>query len=925
MNTSESINDIMLPSSKELESAVLGAILSETSAFNIIESKLSEEDFSVESNAIIFRHVLELSKKREPIDMLTILESLRNSGKLEEVGGPVYIMHLCDGIGSSAHIEFHALILKQKTVERKLIKLSFDCNKKIVDGEDIGDILFSQLKEIEKLQESLIGKQATLHISETLDKSIEAMYMRIANAANGIQTGVNTGLGLLNKKTNGWQRQNLIIIAARPAMGKSLLMDAKILTPTGWVLNKDIRIGDKVSSIDGLDSFVTGIYPQGIVDTYEVEFSDGRKIECCKDHLWEVDSSKFSNRTKVLTTSQIKEYLSKYRYQGRMSIPLFCGVFGEQKNFIIHPYLLGVLLGDGCLTKGLVWSKPDKFIVKKISNIGYKVKSIGKDTWRIIDEVKCEPLDIKFDEEAWKPIQGYEGIYEISSAGRIKSLSRKIWNGKVYIQYKERILKENYEPSTDLARVSLHKEGNASSFLVHKLVFDAFSEKDSNDGYIRHIGNKRDNSINNLYLSKSATGDGTYLDELKMLGLVGKTSDHKFIPKEYLTSERSQRIELLNGLLDTDGDIDKLGSICYNSVSKQLAKDVQELCWSLGYKCSIRERKAFLNGIPKQNSYRLVIVPQNPNECFSLPRKKERAKIRNNKPLTIISVKPKSKKECQCISVSHPRALYITDDYIVTHNTAFALHFAKSAAISGTPVAIFSLEMSDISLTNRLLLSESNVNPELFKSGKLSQDDIQSFESAAGTLWNLPIYIDDNSGASMGAIKAKAKILNQKGKCGMIVIDYLQLAKMSDGNKSRNREQEVAEMSREAKLMAKELDIPVLLLSQLSREVEKRTDKRPMLSDLRESGAIEQDADMVCFIHRPEYYGSKLSIKGADIDNGIEFIIAKNREGSTGCIVCQHNGSLSKIFDYDDGRYSNASPTPMREDIPIQDKDDLPF
>ncbi len=255
--------------------------------------------------------------------------------------------------------------------------------------------------------------------------------------------------------------------------------------------------------------------------------------------------------------------------------------------------------------------------------------------------------------------------------------------------------------------------------------------------------------------------------------------------------------------------------------------------------------------------------------------------------------------------------------------TAFALHFTKTAAQSGIPVAVFSMEMSNISLSNRFLLSESNVNPEIFKSGRLTSTDTDKIEQTANKLRNLSIHIDDNPCNSIAKIRAKARLLQKKGKCGMIVIDYLQLAESDD--RTGNREQEVALISRNAKKMARELKIPVILLSQLSRKVEDRTDKRPMLSDLRESGAIEQDADMVCFLYRPEYYNRETKdSKGNTIKNYVEFIIAKYREGSTQSIDVIHNGTMTKIFDYDNkGHTSNQALENYYEPKHIQNS--IPF
>lgn len=230
--------------------------------------------------------------------------------------------------------------------------------------------------------------------------------------------------------------------------------------------------------------------------------------------------------------------------------------------------------------------------------------------------------------------------------------------------------------------------------------------------------------------------------------------------------------------------------------------------------------------------------------------------------------------------------------------TAMALHFAQSAAQAGTHVVIFSLEMSKVSLYKRSVLSEGNdITPGHLKSGNLA-NDLHSIDKSVARLYKLPIYVDDNANVNMAGIRSKSRLLHKKKKCGMVIIDYLQLI-TAEKSRQANREQEIATMSREAKLLAKELDIPVILLSQLNRDLEKRQNKQPQLSDLRESGAIEQDADMVVFIHRPGYYGQVISDKeGNRIENAGELIIAKYRNGPTGKVKFKHNDTLTKIVDF---------------------------
>lgn len=215
--------------------------------------------------------------------------------------------------------------------------------------------------------------------------------------------------------------------------------------------------------------------------------------------------------------------------------------------------------------------------------------------------------------------------------------------------------------------------------------------------------------------------------------------------------------------------------------------------------------------------------------------------------------------------------------------TAFVLSMAKNMAVDyNTPVAIFSLEMSNLQLVNRLISNVCEIEGEKIKSGRLSRQEWEQLNSRVRSLFSTPLYVDDSPSLSILELRTKARRLVKEHGVKIIIIDYLQLMNAT-GMKFGSREQEVSMISRSLKQLAKELNIPVIALSQLSRKVEERNDgnKRPQLSDLRESGAIEQDADIVCFIHRPEYYTrSTTDAENRDIRGMAEFIVAKHRSGS---------------------------------------------
>lgn len=223
--------------------------------------------------------------------------------------------------------------------------------------------------------------------------------------------------------------------------------------------------------------------------------------------------------------------------------------------------------------------------------------------------------------------------------------------------------------------------------------------------------------------------------------------------------------------------------------------------------------------------------------------------------------------------------------------SAFVINIAASAAIkSKVPVVIFNLEMSKEQVANRILCSEAMVDSQKVRTGKIEETDWEKLATALGPISEAPIYIDDTPGISISEIRAKCRKLKLEKNIGLVIIDYLQLVTAS-GKKNASREQEISEISRSLKILAKELNVPVIALSQLSRAPEQRKDDhRPMLSDLRESGAIEQDADIVMFLYRDDYYNENSEEK-----NIAEVIIAKHRGGSTGTVKLAWLGDYTKF------------------------------
>ena len=225
--------------------------------------------------------------------------------------------------------------------------------------------------------------------------------------------------------------------------------------------------------------------------------------------------------------------------------------------------------------------------------------------------------------------------------------------------------------------------------------------------------------------------------------------------------------------------------------------------------------------------------------------------------------------------------------------TALALNIAQYIAVKEKkPVAIFSLEMGAESLIERMLAAEGMVEGYHLKTGNLSVEEWSRLVHAQGNLYDVPIFVDDTAGIRISEMRSKARKLAQEmGGLGVIIIDYLQLI---TGPKGENRQQIVSEISRELKILAKDLKVPVIALSQLSRAVEQRQDKRPMLADLRESGSIEQDADIVAFLYRDAYY-QKEQADSQEANNVTELILEKNRHGSLGTVKLYFHKEYTKF------------------------------
>jgi replicative DNA helicase len=367
----------------------------------------------------------------------------------------------------------------------------------------------------------------------------------------------------------------------------------------------------------------------------------------------------------------------------------------------------------------------------------------------------------------------------------------------------------------------------------------------------------------------------------------------------------------LAGLLDSDGHylIQSNGyEITQNN--KFLVQQIKYLCDSLGFSVSINAKKASIRSTGFESTvYRLRIYGDIDRIPVKINYKSARAWASPvDWRVSGISIEQDIVDDYYGFEIDGNH-LFLLEDMTVTHNTSFTLAITKNAALDfNQGVAFFSLEMSSVQLVNRIISMETQIESEKLRKGRLEDYEWQQLYAVVDKLANVPIFIDDTPGISIFELRAKCRRLKMQHDIKMIIIDYLQLMTAGGDGKNGNREQEISAISRSLKALAKELSVPVIALSQLSRAVETRGgSKRPQLSDLRESGAIEQDADIVSFIYRPEYYQILEDEDGNSLKGIGEIIIAKHRNGALEDVRLKWDGQYALFSNLDDDAFQNFS------------------
>ena len=381
-------------------------------------------------------------------------------------------------------------------------------------------------------------------------------------------------------------------------------------------------------------------------------------------------------------------------------------------------------------------------------------------------------------------------------------------------------------------------------------------------------------------------------DVAEALAEAGVWSDHT-IPPEYLRGSEQQRRALLAGFLDASGTVAPGGTIRL-VISEPLSVRVRELVLTLGYACTATP--PWDDPAAGEYDTSVLVFDSGADEVFRLAHKNNQHKQERShegRPARLIAdVRRVASVPVRCVQVDAPDHLYlVSSSMIPTHNSTLGLDFARAASIKhGLASVIFSLEMGKTEIVMRMLSAEARIRLSDMRGGRMTDDDWTRLARRMSEISEAPLFIDDSPNLTMMEIRAKARRLKQRADINLVVVDYMQL--MTSGKRVESRQQEVSEFSRNLKLLAKELEVPVVAISQLNRGPEQRTDKKPQLADLRESGSLEQDADMVLLIHRPDAFERDDPRMGE-----ADLILAKHRAGPVTTVTVAHQLHYSRFVD----------------------------
>ena len=835
----------MPPHNLEAEASVLGSLMLDRNAIVRVADFLRPDDFYLDHHAQVYRAALNLYDRSDPIDLLTLAAELERMLVLERVGGQAFLAELESGVPTAANVEYYGHLVEEAATKRKLISaggritaLGFDESTPASTALDTAEGVIFNIAEGRITQDFVALKD----ILKTTWDQIEQIHKD-----QSVISGVPSGFNDLDAKTGGFQKSDLIIIAARPGVGKCAAATTLIDDPeTGARLTIEEFVKRKRPSVFGLsprgrvESRGIGAWvDSGIKPCFAVTTQTGRRVEVTGHHPF-------------LTVSGWQP-LHDLVIDDVIAVPRRLEIFGHEQLPDQLARLLGYFVGDGAVA-----GRTPEFINADPEIVAdFKAAIAGHFPTCHINQHGLHYVVCGYFQKTRVP-----GTQKGNPVARwLKKFN--LWGKKAeFKRFPDVAWRWDKETLKEFVRGLMSCDG--SIFRTQngrpRIEFGVASEglaKDVHHAFVRF------GIVARLYRKSERCWRVQITDSESVaryqaeIGWIGEKVSR--FPTD-LPQFRSN-----NGHLPV---------MVWAKVGQAAA--MQGLGWS---------KLAVLAG---ERSHTSKFETYNPRRNHGLSQR--RLGVFNevledwwlselaNPELywdRIVSIEPVGEQHVYDLAVPSG-ANFIAEDVLV-HNTSLTLNIAQHASIQyKIPVAIFSLEMSEQQLVTRLLCSEASVDSYRLRTGLLKDAEWPRIAQAMGALSEAQIYIDDSPNVSVMEMRTKARRLKSANNLGLIIVDYLQLMQ---GRNQENRVQEVSDISRGLKSLARELQIPVIACSQLSREPEKRTDHRPQLSDLRESGTLEQDSDLVLFIYRERFYNDNVA---EDKRNLAEIIIAKHRNGPTG-------------------------------------------
>ncbi|MEQ4715968.1 replicative DNA helicase [Nonomuraea sp. B19D2] len=893
------------PHNIEAEQSVLGGMLLSKDAIADVVEILRSDDFYRPAHQMVYDVITDLYGRGEPADAVTVFDELQKRGEMARVGGAAYLHTLTAVVPTAANAGYYAKIVREQAILRRLI----EAGTRIVSygyggqNEEVDDLVDRAQAEIYKVTERRTSEDYA-PLADIMPGALDEL--EAIGSRGGQMVGVPTGFQDLDQLTNGLHPGQMIVVAARPAIGKALALDTPLPTPTGWTTMGEVEVGDQLIGADGRPTRVVAatevMYDRSC---YEVEFSDGTMIVADAQHQWRTTTraarkARHAGQSFYWSAEAIRRVQEAYEAaQADPDRPVThkqaAEIVGEEFRHVLHT------------------------VLKDIGAIGKVPAGVGGESGGRVRPALAYPAATLFGrlyERVCKPknaatMAKHKDVVtteEIAASLRCSSADGRP-NHAVAVSTPF-VLDERELPLSPYVLGVWLGDGHTGCARFSTTDPEIVANVETEGVLVRRVGSSLTHQMTlpeptvvsplMCFDCGAPTGarvrceachreHGTVQAILRTLAVL----NDKHIPSSYLRASERQRRDLLAGLLDTDGYVNSHGQVQFAVTNRRLAHDVHELVLSLGYKATVRTKAVKGRTEDSSTCYMINFTPSDP--VFRLSRKVER-QVKTANPATrvryIVDVRPINSQPVRCVEVDNADHMYLAGKTCIpTHNSTLGLDFARSAAIKhGMTTVIFSLEMSRNEITMRLLSAEARVALHAMRSGMMGDDDWTRLARRMSEVAEAPLFIDDSPNMSMMEIRAKCRRLKQRNDLRFVVIDYLQL--MSSPKKTESRQNEVSEISRAIKLLAKELEVPVIAISQLNRGPEQRTDKRPQVSDLRESGSIEQDADMVILLHREDAY-ERESPRAGEAD----LIVAKHRNGPTATVTVAFQGHYSRFVD----------------------------